>query len=466
MKRKALALGIILLLVAAMVFAGGNRAQSGSETAKSVSGAFDWRRANGAEITVYMVQHPTQESIMAKLDEFTRLTGIRVRTQVTPEANYFDQVSNGLSSRTGTPDIFMSGAYMLWDYYSAGNVEPLDDYLNNPALTNRDYDVGDFVQSAFNALKWDGVPGNPVGRGAQLGIPVQTELYMLAYNQRAFTKAGITKPPETYEELLAACDKLQGWDGPGTYAVAVRGARDWGTIHPAYMSTFRNFGAKDYEMEGGRLVSRVNSPESVRMNEFFVDMIKRGGSPQWSSMYWYMCMTDFGAGKAAMLWDASNAAANCVFANMAEAANIKYAPMPVARAGDTRHSNFWTWSLAMNSSSKNKIAAWLFLQYFSTKEFLISASVDSDNMDPGRTSVYNNPGFQAKLARLPGWYDAWQKTVNTTTIQFTPHSAFFAATTEWAATLQDLVAGTRYPNVKAGLDALKITQDRMLRDLD
>jgi multiple sugar transport system substrate-binding protein len=465
MKKTLLMAGILLLLAAGLVFARGQDQGSGFDP-KSVTGAFDWKRASGAEITVYMVEHPTSSAIVAKIAEFQTLTGIRVRTQVTPEANYFDQVSNALSSRSGTPDIFMSGAYQLWDYSVAGNVEPLEGYLSNSSLTNNNYDVGDFVQSAFNALKWDGIAGNPVGRGSQLGIPVQTELYMLAYNQRAFDKVGITKPPETYEELLAACDKLQGWDGPGTYAVAVRGARDWGTIHPAYMSTFKNFGAKDYEKEGGRLVSRVNSPESVRMNEFFVDMIKRGGSPQWSSMYWYMCMAEFGAGKAAMLWDASNAEANAIFSNTAEARNIKYAPMPVARAGDTINSNFWTWALAMNSSSKNKAAAWLFLQYFSTKEFLISASVDSDNMDPARTSVYNNPGFQTKLNRLPGWYQAWQKTVPTTTIQFTPHPAFFAATTEWAATLQDLVAGTRYRSVKEGLDALKATQDRMLRDVE
>jgi multiple sugar transport system substrate-binding protein len=463
MKKKVLAVTVLLLIAAGMVFAGG-KGQSGGSAAQSATGAFDWKRASGTEITVYMVEHQTSQSMVKKLQDFQTLTGIKVNTQITPEANYFDQVSNALSSRSGTPDLFMSGVYQLWDYSTAGNVEPLDAYLGNPALTNKDYAPEDFVPSAFDSLKWDGQSGHAVGKGPQLGIPLGMELYMLAYNKRAFQKAGITKVPQTYDELLAACDKLQGWNGPGSFAIAVRGARDWGTIHPGYMSTYKNFGAVDFAMENGKLVSKVNSPESVKMNEFFVDLVKRGGSPQWSSQYWYMALADFGAGKAAMLFDASNCMCQVDFQGMAEAGNIGYTTMPVAKVGDKFNSNYWIWSMAMNSYSKNKVGAWLFLQYFSSKDFLRFASVEANNMDPTRTSVYNDAGFQAKIAKLPGWYDAWQKTVPTTTIQFTPQPAFFQTTYEWAATLQDLVAGGKYRSVKEGLDALKALQDKMVQE--
>jgi multiple sugar transport system substrate-binding protein len=460
---KLVAVGSLLLMAGGMVFASGR--QGGATAAEApATGAFDWKRYSGKEITVYMVEHQTSQSMVRRLNDFQTLTGIKVNTQITPEANYFDQVSNALSSRSGTPDLFMSGVYQIWDYSTAGNVEALDSYLANPSLTNGDYDSGDFIKSAFDSLKWDGVAGHAVGSGPQLGIPLGSELYMLAYNKRAFEKAGITKVPETYDEILAACDKLQGWNGPGSFAIAVRGARDWGTIHPGYMSTYKNFGATDFAMENGKLVSQVNSPESVRMNEFFVDMVKRGGSPQWSSQYWYMALADFGAGKAAMIFDASNCVCQVDFQNMAEAGNIGYTTMPVAKVGDKFNSNYWIWSMAMNSNSKNKGAAWLFLQYFSSKEFLRFASVEANNMDPTRNSVYNDADFQAKIAKLPGWYAALQATVPTTTIQFTPQPAFFQTTYEWAATLQDLVAGSKYPSVKAGLDALKALQDKMVQE--
>ncbi|GHV74626.1 ABC transporter substrate-binding protein [Spirochaetia bacterium] len=463
--KKVLAVGVLLLAAAGMVFAGGGSQSGGTgSAAATATGAFDWKRASGSEITVFMVQHPTQESIVTKLAEFTATTGIKVNISVTPEANYFDQVSNSLSSRSGTPDLFMSGVYQLWDYYTAGNVEDLTAYLGNPSLTNSAYEPGDFVPSAFNSLKWDGVAGHPVGTGAHLAIPLGMELYTLAYNQRAFDKAGITKVPETYDELLAAIDKLKGWNGPGSYAIAVRGARDWGTIHPAYMTTYKNFGATDFAVEGGKLVSKLNSPESVAMNTFFVDMIKRGGSPQWSSKYWYDCEVDFENGQAAMFWDASNVQAQTIFKNMPESPYIKYTTSPTAKAGDTINSNYWIWSMAMNSYSKQKTAAWLFLQYFSSKDFLLEASVKSNNMDPVRTSIYNNADFQKKISILPNWYASWQKTVPTTKVQFTPQPAFFQTTYEWAATLQDLVAGTKYKTIKEGLDALKALQDKMVQE--
>jgi len=198
------------------------------------------------------------------------------------------------------------------------------------------------------------------------------------------------------------------------------------------------------------------------MNEFFVDMIRRGGSPQWASMFWYLNQMDFQNGFAAMHWDASNVLAQSVWANTAESPHIRFAPSPVANIGDPIHSNFWTWAMAMNYNSRNQVAAWKFLQFFSSKEFLLSASVDSNNMDPTRDSVFNHPDFRARLDTLPNWYESWRATVPLTTILFTPHPAFFAATTEWAAHLQDMVAGGRFPSIQAGLDSLKETQDRLL----
>ncbi|MDR0877046.1 MAG: sugar ABC transporter substrate-binding protein [Treponema sp.] len=456
--RKGRILAVVCLVLLVLADCKGKKAAAGGDAADA-TGAFDWKRYAGSEITVYMVEHMTSQAMVSQIKDFTEATGIKVNQQITPEANYFDQVSNALSSRSGTPDLFMSGAYQIWDYSTAGNVEPLDAYLNNPSLTNSDYDYGDFVQSTVNSMKWDGVAGHAVGNGPLWAIPLGCEVYLLAYNKTAFQKAGITKVPETYAELLDACDKLKEWNGSGSYAIALRGARDWGTIHPGYMSVYKNFGATDFATEGGKLVSKVNSPASVAMNEFWVDLVRRGGSPQWSSTVWYMAMAEFGAGKAAMYFDASNGEIQVDFQSMKEKGNIAFTVMPVAKAGDKINSNFWIWSMAMNSNSKNKGAAWLYLQYFSSKEFLRYASVEMNNMDPVRTSVWNNPGFLKKLEAEEGYKESWEKTAATATIQFTPQPAFFQTTYDWAETLQDLVAGSRYPSVQAGLDALKQRMD-------
>ncbi|MGN1005994.1 MAG: ABC transporter substrate-binding protein [Aristaeellaceae bacterium] len=415
---------------------------------------FDWRACEGTTIQVAFVEHTTANAIVSKLDDFQELTGITVEYSITPEANYFDKVNAALSSRTGTIDLFMSGAYQLWDYSAAGYVEDLTPWLEH---TIPDYDFEDLVQSAVNALKWDGVPGHPVGEGAQLGLPLCFELYSLAYNKRAFEENGL-EVPTTYEELLEVCDALQEWNGPGSYPLAIRGARDWGTIHPGYMSTFANFGAKDFEIVDNKLVSRLDSEEAIAMTEFWVELIERGGAPSWSKYTWYEAGADLGAGMAAMLFDADN---NGITQNWikdgvpasAEAGNIAWTVMPVAREGDTPYSNYWTWSMAMNANSDDKEAAWLFLQYFTSKEFASYASITEYNMDPIRTSVWNDPAFIEKMEQHEGYIDTFNATIGSTSILFTPQPEFFVTTTEWAATLQDIVMG-QYGSVEEAMTAL------------
>ncbi|GMO43075.1 MAG: extracellular solute-binding protein [Treponemataceae bacterium] len=448
------------LLGSMVLFSACAKKESGVATA-AATGAFDWKRENGKSLTVFMVQHSTADAIKARIPEFETLTGIKVNLQITPETNYFDQVSNALASRSGTPDIFMTGIYQLWEYSSAGNVEALDSYIGNASLTGADWDFADFVPSNISALRWDGVAGHAVGSGNLLGLPLCSEIYNLGYNKRAFDKAGITKVPETFEELLAACDKLKEWNGPGSYPLAIRGLRDWGTIHPAYLSAYAMYGAKDFAIENGKLVSKVNSPESVAMNKFWVDLVKRGGSPQWSNASWSQGQTDLGAGKAAMQWDASNNSIQVNLQNMAEGGNIAFAHSPTLKAGDKVLSNSWIWSIAMNASSKNKNAAWLFLQFVTNKDTLKAASVQGSSVDPVRTSVWNDAGFKAKMATQEGYIDAFTVTSPNTTILFTPQPAFFETTTDWAATLQDMVAGK--VTVEQGLNDLKARMDKAVQ---
>lgn len=476
---------ILSLLLAATVFAGCggstapppaessaaapaapvSEAVSAAESAAQTSEEFNWKSQEGTTVTVSFVQHSVADAIVSKLPEFEEKTGIKVEHSITPEASYFDKLSTSLSSRSGTPDLFMSGAYQIWDYTTAGFVEDLSAYLGDSSKITSDYDYKDIVPSALAALQWDGVPGHAVGAGAQLALPLAFEVYSLAYNKRAFEEAGIAVP-KTYDEVLAACDALREWNGTGSYAMAIRGARDWGTIHPGYMSTYAQFGAVDFAAEDGKLVSKVNSPEAIAMTEYWVDMIKRGGSPSWSKYTWYEAGSDLGAGKAAMLIDADN---NGVHQNWdgasQEAGNIAWTTLPVAKEGDPVASNYWTWAMAMNSASQNKDAAWLFMMYFTSKEFAHYASVDMNSLDPARTSVWESQEFLDKMKGQSGYIETFQKTIDNTTILFTPQPYFFETTTEWAATLQDIVAG-QYGSVQEGMDTLKEKMDNSVRDIE
>ncbi|NCC77635.1 MAG: extracellular solute-binding protein, partial [Clostridia bacterium] len=233
-----------------------------------------------------------------------------------------------------------------------------------------------------------------------------------------------------------------------------------------YMTTFASYGAQDFVVEGDKLVSKVNSPESVAMTDEWVQMIKDGGAPSWSSYTWYQAGADLGAGKAAMLYDAD---CNGYFQNVEgasqEAGDIAWVPAPLPEGKSDIFSNMWTWAIAMNSSSKNKDAAWMFMQYFTSKEYTQWASVNAKVVDPARKSVFESADFQAVLDKAEGFAATFDAQIANTGIQFTPQPHFFETTTEWAATLQDIVGG-KYKSTQEAMDALKKKMDEIVSDVE
>ena len=151
--------------------AGGETTDAADTGDTAASGDFDWKKYEGTTINVMFNEHNYSKAVISKLEEFEALTGITVEYSSTPESNYFDKLNISLSSRSGTPDVYMTGAYQVWEYAPADYMEPLDDYINNPALTAPDYNYDDFIPGVVGALKWDLVPGHKVGEGSQWALP-------------------------------------------------------------------------------------------------------------------------------------------------------------------------------------------------------------------------------------------------------------------------------------------------------
>jgi multiple sugar transport system substrate-binding protein len=311
--------------------------------------------------------------------------------------------------------------------------------LKDPSQTNPEYDYTDIFEGVRNGGKWDLIPGHPTGTGSQWALPLGFETNIIAYNKKYFDEKGL-KPPKTFDELYTVAKQLKGWAGPGSYGVAVRGTRNWATIHPGYMTTFTNAGAKDFEIKDGKLVSDLAEPKAVEITKKWAQLVKDAGPPAWSNYTWYQCGADFGAGKAAILFDADILG---YFQNVpggsAQAGNIAYSPPPVMKEGDPVGANEWIWQVAINKSSKSKKAAWLFVQYFTGKDHGTWAAINASVVDPPRKSVWDNKDFQAVMTKMPGYLDTFNTIIANTSVKFTPQPYFSESTTEWAATLQKIV---------------------------
>ena len=386
------------------------------------AGDFDWKKFDGEEITVLFSEHTYADAVEQKLDEFTEKTGIKVNYSSMPEGNYFEKLNVELSSHSGSIDVFMTGAYQSWEYATAGNLEPLENFIDTD-LTSPEWKYDDFIPAVIDALKWDCVPGHAVGEGSQWALPMGWEVNILTYNKKILEEKGLPVP-ETAEQLLEDAKALNEFNGSGTYGLAVRGLPDWGTIHPAYMSLYSTWGAKDFEIEDGKLVSQVNSPEAVAMTEYWVDLVKNGGAPQWATYGWEMCGADLGAGKAAMMWDADRGGyTQNVEGASAEAGNFAFGMV------DDMRSNLWVWSMAMNADSAKKEAAWYFMQYFTSPEFMLWSGTDAACTDTPRTSVLESDAYKESVANAEGYYEAFSTISANASIFFTAQPYFTETTT-------------------------------------
>ncbi|HHV63192.1 MAG TPA: sugar ABC transporter substrate-binding protein [Firmicutes bacterium] len=424
-------------------------------TTASAAEKFNWKKYSGTKIRLLLNKHPYTEALLGNLKTFENLTGIKVEYDIFPEQNYFDKVTIDLSSGSGSYDVFMTGAYQVWQYAPPGWMEPLEPYINDPSMTNPDYDWEDIYPNLRKSDQWNLKPGNPLGSGHQWAIPWGFEANALMYRVDMFKKYGIAVP-ESLPALYATAKKLNNIDGSGIAGIVVRGSKNWATIHPGFMTQYASYGARDFD---DKLNAVMNSPKAVEMTDLWVKMVREAGPKAWTTYTWYQAGSDFGAGKAAMLFDADILG---YFQNVPGASacsgKIGWAPGPKGPEGKLV-TNMWIWSLAMSAKSKNKGAAWYFMQWATGKEHLTKAAVDFAMVDPVRKSIWENPKFIAKMKENYHFYETFQAIIDNCSILFTPQPKFFETTTEWAATLHDIYYGE---DAKKALDKLVAKINRMM----
>lgn len=422
---------------------------------------FDWRAHEGTTLNLLLNQHPYQQALVAELDEFTELTGIEVTFDVFPEQNYFDKVTVDLSAgQNSTYDVFMTGAYQIWQYAPAGWMEPLEGYIEDPTKTNPDYDFEDIFQDLRESEQWNLEPGSQnLGQGSQYALPWGFETNAFMYRQDLFEEHGL-EVPETLDELVEVAIALDEAE-PDMAGIVVRGSLNWATIHPGYMTMYASYGCEDYNED---MIPQMNSECAVTVTEKWAEMVREAGPDAWTTYTWYQAGSDFGAGEAGILFDADILG---YFQNQPDAAaedvlgNVAWAPGPRGPEGQL-NTNIWIWSLAMNAGSEKKDAAWYFMQWATGKDFLTTGAVEYAMVNPVRASIWENEDFQAKMAEQTNYLETFNTIIeNGARIQFTPQPLFFETTTEWAQALQDIYAGA---DTQERLDALVDSLTLQLQD--
>ena len=181
--------------------------------APRAQGAFDWKKFDGTRIRLLANAHPWTDSVKPRLGEFTELTGIQIQEEDLPEAQFRQKLTTELSQGTGSVDVMMSApAQEGLKYEKAGWYEPLDRFVNDPALTSPDYDFADFLPRTIEVQTVN---------GKLIGIPFQLESTMVIYRKDLFQEREIA-PPATFADLEAAAKAVHDPDNR-LFGIGLRG---------------------------------------------------------------------------------------------------------------------------------------------------------------------------------------------------------------------------------------------------
>ena len=431
---------------------------------QAMAADFDWKKHAGTGVKLLLNKHPYTDAMIANLENFKSLTGMEVTYDVFPEDVYFDKVTAALSSRSTEYDAFMTGAYMTWTYGPAGWIPDLNEWIQDSGKTSPTYNWEDMLEGVRKSCAWNGRPGGELGSpdAKQWCVPWGYEQNNLAYNEGMLKQIGASVPTNMSELIEVAAKATKEIDG--VYGIGVRGSRSWATIHPGFLSAYANFNEKDLNVAAdGKLSAAMNTAGSKAFHADWVRMIQESGAADWSSHTWYQVGTDLGAGKSAMIFDADILGYFMNGGGNAMAGKLAYAPFAANPAASAPTPNIWIWSLSMSNFSTKKDAAWYFIQWASGPEHGLFGATQMDFVNPVRASVWADETFRERLDKsYPGYVAMHDVSAPGASIKFTAQPLFFDLTTEWASSLQKMVA--KELPVDEGLDQLADSVNRQLKD--
>jgi ABC-type glycerol-3-phosphate transport system substrate-binding protein len=344
-----------------------------------------------------------------KLDNLLPLleekTGIKVTIDYIPENAYMAKQQVVLSSKTGEYDVIYANNKMYPVLFPSGWILPLDDYLNDPKLTAKDYNYSDFVPK---------IAQNVMYNKKVMGIPFGNESNILYYNKKMLAEAGYTAPPKTMAEVYEYAKKLNKPD-KGQAGIAMLGTREGNVNGYGWIMLWLSMGGS-WVPAGQEKYTVLASPIAIKATEVWTDMLTNYAPKGISNYGWNELYLSMQQGKVAMV--IATTKDYPIFTDPTKskiAENLGYAC--IQGPGDEYTvGNIGAWLLP--NSGKNTKAAWTAVQFMTSKEAQTKQVNEKDSVDVTRQSVIDSKVFGSKYN--PEWAAASKEAFAHGTVEYTP----------------------------------------------
>ncbi|MGY0021861.1 ABC transporter substrate-binding protein [Streptomyces sp. YJ-C3] len=278
---RAAAVGAATLSLALAATACGGGSSSGGGSNDSPKTLTYWASNQGASIEV------DKKVLQPELDKFEKQTGIKVKLEVVPWSDLLNRILTATTSGQG-PDVLNIGNTWSASLQASGALLPWD-AKNFDKIGGKDR----FVESAIGSA---GAAGKDPA-----AVPLYSMSYALYYNKKMFKDAGISKPPTTWDELVADGKKISKG---GKWGLAAEGSNLSNNIHQIFVLA-KQHGADWFTADGK---PDFTSDGAVKAVKQYVDLMAKDKiiAPGNAEYAQNQSLSDFSKNKTAMvLWQAA-----------------------------------------------------------------------------------------------------------------------------------------------------------------
>jgi multiple sugar transport system substrate-binding protein len=347
------------------------------------SQAFDWKKQNGQTINLLFNNHPWSQAMRDLSKEFTARTGVNARIEILGEEAFRNRLQTLMQAKSKDVDVFMTLTMREGQLFEkAGWYADLTPLVRDASRTAPEFDFADFGKGLID--------GHTVN-GKLVGLPINTEGPLLYWRKDIFAKCKIAEP-QFVEDIPAAAKALKACD-PNQGIWAARGLR---IATPYALAAFiRNLGG-EWKTSDGK--PGLCQDKTVAGIEMYASLLKNYGPPGATNHSFPQVIELLGQGRVAMIHESSNEFSNIMkFPGRDKDLGVKVLPKGKA-TGLSIPVNFG-WGISVSANSDRRDAAWLFLQWATSKE--LETRLVANGVAPPRTSVFNGPELKKWAGELP-----------------------------------------------------------------
>lgn len=350
----------------------------------------------GTEIRYLQPAMPQFAALAKFIPEFEEKYGIKVTIDEVPFDQYRQKSLVEMQQATGSYDIYAVDVMWLAEYAAANFLEPLMPYVKNADLTDEGYNIDDFIPRVLS--------GAGVYNDTLYAIPIGAAPVGTTWRADVAEEAGIKMPerfsPEfTTDFAREAAQKVNNPEAGMIGFAQMPGRWFWGVTFLPYLFAFQTPETVGDEYVDENWKITINNERTIAAIDYFVsfkDMMP-ADSANW------------GIDEATAVYQQGNAFGLWNYLDFIKG----FFEDPQAHpeiAGKNVHLHtpagphgvidpwFGAWSFGISKDSKQKEAAWTFMQWVTSPE--IQERATEFGAGPSRHSTYKSE----TLAKFQPWW--------------------------------------------------------------